>query len=142
MPDASLKRTAAIGKRKLPEKIDGRDVLVRDLVNDDLDAIDELTDEYAELEVQRAFISKQIEQAETVSERQGLRADGRQLAKQARRLNTQMLGLYIETADGESFSEDLLHTVPVRVQTSLIEAATAILFPEDRPTQSEVNGTG
>lgn len=137
MPEGTLKRQAATAKRKLPEKIDGKDVLVRDLTNDDLDAIDKLTDEYAEIEKQRDEILAQVDEAESSDERRELRAKARELAKQGRAMSTQMLGLYIETVNGEPFDHSLqLSALPIRVQTALIEAATAILFPrEGDPTK-------
>lgn len=142
MPEGALRKAAKIAGRKLPDKIDGQEVLVRDLVNADLDAIDELTDEYAELEQQRADLLKQVEDSDDPVERGELRKQARELAKQGRWMNTQMLGLYVETKEGEPFDDEALSATPIRVQTSLIQAAAAILFPEDRPTQAGNTATG
>lgn len=145
MPEGSLQKAAKTQGRKLPDKIDGQEVLVRDLTNDDLDAIDELTDEYAELEQQRNDLLKEVEAMECIEaadERRELRKQARDLAKQGRLMNTRMLGLYVETKDGQPFDQATLDGLPIRIQTALITAASAILFPEDRPTQAGNTATG
>lgn len=142
MAAGALQKAAKIAGRKLPDQISEQDVFVRDLTNDDLGAVDELTDEYAELETQRAELLKQVEDAETADDRRDLRAQARALAKEGRSMNTRMLGLYIESKDGQPFEQQVLDALPVRVQTSLIRAATEILFPEDRPTPAGTNATG
>lgn len=142
MPEGALQKAVKTQGRKLPDKIDGQEVLVRDLVNADLDAIDELTDEYEEVERQRSDLRKQIDESDDPKERRELRAEARKLAKQSRDMNTQMLGRYVESKDGQPFEEEALATTPIRVQTLLIQAAAAILFPEDRPTQAGNTATG
>lgn len=122
MPPGTLQRQA----RKLDEKIDGHDVYHVDLVNDDLDRVDELTDDYAELERQKQDID--VDDTDTPEERAELRAQVRGLTRRQRALDSQMLGLYVEDKDGNRFDEELLAKVPVRVQTKLIRQATEKIY--------------
>lgn len=60
--------------RKLNEKIDDRAVYVRDLVNDDLDRIEELIDDYNELEREADEIRRRLDGASDRDEIKSLRA--------------------------------------------------------------------
>lgn len=117
--------------RKLHGKIDGREVLVIELVNDDLDKIDELIDEYSELERQRAELAQKINDCDDQDERLQLRAKARELTREMRVLDTRMLGLYVEDKDGNRFDDDVLAKAPVRVQTELIKQATSKVYGDD-----------
>lgn len=126
--------------RKLTEKIDGQDAYVVDLVNDDLDRIDELGDEYAELE--RLKLDVDVDGCEDAEERKTLRARVRELSRQQRALDTKMLGLYVEGKDGVRFDEDVLAKVPVRVQTALIKQATGLIYGTDEGPTPQTSASG
>jgi chromosome segregation ATPase len=138
MPPGTLQRQT----RKLAEKIDGRDVYAKDLVNDDLDQIDELGDEYDELEHQKRDLARQIREAEDADERKQLRAQARDLTRQQRAMDTQMLGLYVEDKDGNPFDTDTLAAVPVRVQTSLMNDASKKIHGGDEGPTPETSANG
>jgi hypothetical protein len=114
--------------RKLTEKIDGKDVYVVELLNDDLDQADELTDEYSELERHKTDLDRQIRESDDADERKQLREQAREIAREQRRLDVKMLAVYIEDKDGERFTEDVLARVPVRVQTVLMRQATEKIY--------------
>jgi hypothetical protein len=127
MPPGALTKTL----RKLPEKLDGRDVYATELVNDDLDTLDEMFDEYAELEREKADLDAQIRECEDTDERKELRAKARGLAHDMRQIDLRMLSLYIEDKDGNDFADDVLAKVPVRVQTKLTNSATDLIHGRD-----------
>jgi predicted transcriptional regulator len=110
--------------RKLTEKIDGKDVYVVELLNDDLDRVDEISDEYAELERHKTDLDQQVRESDDADERKQLREQARQVSRQQRELDVKMLAVYIEDKDGERFTEEVLAQVPVRVQTALMKQAT------------------
>ncbi len=114
--------------RRLSDKIDGRDVYVADLVNEDLDAIDEIIDDYDELVRQQGDLAAQVKAAEDPEERKQLRAQAREISREMRVLDTRMLDRYVEDKDGERFGEEMLAGVPVRVQTALMKQATAKVY--------------
>lgn len=139
MAPGTLQRQA----RKLDHKISDADVFVRDLVNDDLDQIDELTDDYNEIVRERRDLYVEIAASEDAEERKQLRAKARALTKQTRELDTRMLGLYIEDKTGEPFGDDVLAQVPVRVQTELIKQATEMVHgKDDEGPTPETSATG
>ncbi len=131
---ASIKAQAAANKRKLTESIGTENTYARDLVNDDLDAIDELTDEYAEIQRQISDLHKQIDDEDDADARKALRLEVRTLASEIRALDVQMVDAYIEKADGERFGAAVLSGIPVRVQTLLLKQAAAIVNGEDPTT--------
>jgi len=131
---ASIKAQAAANKRKLAESIGDENSYVRDLVNDDLDAIDELTDEYAEVQRQISDLHKQIDDEDDTASRKVLRAEVRALATEIRALDVRMVDAYVEKAGGERFGVDVLTGVPVRVQTLLLKQAASIVNGEDPTT--------
>lgn len=126
MPPGTLSAAAHAAPRKLTDKIDGKDVFVVELVNDDLDQIDELVDEYSELERLKADID--VDASNDPDERKQLRAQIRDLTRQQRVLDTQMLGLYVEGKGNEKFPEDVLAKVPVRAQTALLKEAVERIY--------------
>jgi hypothetical protein len=121
-------------QRKLKMKLDGKDVYVVDLVNDDLDRMDEIMDEYAELEREKTTLGEKVDECEDDDERKGLRAEVRALTREQRKLDLQILGLYIEDKDGEPFSEEDLAKTPVRVQTALTTEASKKTYGTEGPT--------
>lgn len=127
MPPGTLTKQA----RKLTEKIDGNDVFVTDLVNDDLDNLDEMFDEYAELERQISEISAKLAGEDDAGERAKMRAQTRALKHDQRAVDLSMLGLYTEDTDGNDFPVEVLAKVPVRVQTSLTRQATKLIYGSD-----------
>lgn len=143
--EMSLQGMALRASLKLDGQVDGRDAYVREIVNEDLDKIDELRDEWAELNQQRGEIGERIEEttgAENVETRRGLRGEVRDLSRQLRAFDTQMLGLYITDSEGEQFSEAALAAVPVRLQTALIKQATDKIYGVEEGPTSGANGTG
>jgi hypothetical protein len=120
--------------RRLGENIAGREALVAEVTNADLDEIDELQDEYAELSRQQADLERDIDASDDPTERKRLRAQRRDLAKELRILDTRLLGKYIETSDGERFDDETLAAIPVRVQTALMRKAAKIVYGDVGPT--------
>lgn len=148
---ASIKAQARAAERKLTHKIDGNtvalqiaeeDVYVTDLVNDDFDAIDKINDEYSELARQADDLSKTIADEDDQDERKKLREQARELKADMRVLDTQMLAVYVEKADGTPFTDDVLQNVPVRVQTALMLAASKKVHDGDEdPTTAGTAST-
>lgn len=141
----SLQGQALRASLKLNGQVDGRDAYVRELVNADLDEIDELRDEWAELNQQRAEIAERIEGTsgtENAETRRGLRAEARGLSRQLRAFDTRMLGLYVTDEAGERFAEEALAAVPVRLQTALIKQATDKIYGAEEGPTPGANGTG
>lgn len=120
--------------RKLGHKVDGKDAYFRELLNDDLDEVDELGDEYDEVNHRIRTLRKDLEDIDDAEERQALRAQVRELVRERRRIDTEMLDRYIENSDGERFGFDVLKTVPVRVQTELMTQAAGKIYGEDPTT--------
>lgn len=121
--------------RKLSEKIDGQDVYVAELVNDDYDRRDEILDDFDELERQKADLQREVDDTEAADVRRELRARIRELTKQQRSIDTQMLGIYIEDKDGNPFDQEVLEKTPVRVQNALMtQAAQKIEGDTEGPT--------
>lgn len=114
--------------RKLAEKIDGHDVYAKDLVNDDLDEIDERMDDYLELQRSIAALEAEVKVCDDADERKDLRAQARALNREARQVDTAMLGLYVEDKTGEPFAVEELAKLPVRVQTALTKQATEKIY--------------
>lgn len=143
MPQQTLKAKALLGERKLDALIDGKPVYVRELVNADLDENDEVRDEYAEITRQRADLVAELDELDDPEERNAKRAEARDLARELRRLDTAMLGLYVETGDGDRYPQETLERVPVRVQTALIRQAMEKIYggDDEGPTQG-ANGSG
>jgi hypothetical protein len=131
MATQTLKAKALLEARKLDGEIDGKPVYVRDLVNDDLDENDEIRDQWAEINRQRLDVLADIDESDDPDERRDMRARGRGLARELRTLDTTMLGLYVESADGERYPMDVLEQVPVRVQTALIRQAMEKIYGSD-----------
>lgn len=131
---ASIKAQAAANNRKLTESIGDENTYVRELVNADLDTIDELTDEYAEVQRQISDLHKQIDDEDDTDARKDLRAEVRALATEIRALDVRMVDAYVEKADGERFGVEALTGVPVRVQTLLLKQAASIVNGEDPTT--------
>lgn len=130
---ASIKAQARAAERKLTHKIDANtialqiaeeDVYVTDLVNDDFETIDKINDEYSELARQADDLAKQIADEDDQEQRKTLRGQARELKADMRVLDTQMLAVYVEQADGTAFTDEVLQKVPVRVQTALMLAAS------------------
>lgn len=141
----SLQGQALRASLKLNGQVDGRDAYVRELVNADLDEIDELRDEWAELNQQREEIARRIEDApgaENAEVRRRSRAEARDLSRQLRAFDTRMLGLYITDDAGERYSEEALAAVPVRLQTLLIKQATDKIYGAEEGPTPGANGTG
>lgn len=128
--------------RKLAEKIDGRDVYVKDLLNDDLAQIDEIGDDYDELGRAKKDLTAEIDDTDDVDERKELRARVRELTQQQRALDTKMLGLYVEDKDGEPFDDDILEKVPVRAQTALMKEASEKIYGGDEGPTPETSANG
>lgn len=136
MPPGALQKQV----RKLAEKIDGRDVYARDLVNDDMDENDELGDDYAELARLKADLRVQIKEEDDDDARKQLRAQVRDLSREQRVLDVRMLDLYVEDKDGERFGEETLAKTPVRVQTALINQAAKLIYGDEDPTPGSSDG--
>lgn len=120
--------------RKLKHKIDGKDVYFRELTNDDLDGIDELGDQYDEVSRRITDLQAEIKEIDDADERADKRAAGRELARERRRIDTEMLDHYVESGDGERFGFEVLCAVPVRVQTALMTEAAGKIYGEDPTT--------
>jgi hypothetical protein len=128
---ASIKAQAAANKRKLTEKIGDENTYVRDLVNDDLDVIDVLRDEYNEVLSQLGELQDQIDDEDDADARKELRAKSRELVTEARVFDVRMVDAYIEKADGERFGVEVLAATPVRTLTLLLRQANAMTRAED-----------
>lgn len=120
--------------RKLSEKIDGRDVYVADIVNDDLEQLEELNDVNAELQRSKDDLERDIDECDNAEERKELRARAREVSREQRTVGVQMLGIYVEDKDGERFAEETLAATPVRVQTVLLTEATKKIYGDAGPT--------
>jgi hypothetical protein len=141
----TLQAQALKAALRLDGQVGGRGAFARELVNADLDEVDELRDEWAELNQQRAELAERIEGtvgAENAEARRRLRGESRDLARQLRAIDTRMLGLYITDEEGGRFDAEVLAGVPVRVQTALIKQATDKIYGADEGPTPGANGTG
>lgn len=139
MPPGTLTKQV----RKLTEKIDGRDVYARDLVNDDLDAIDEITDDWSELQRRMVDLARDIDQSDDPEQRKQLRAQVRELKREQRKLDEQMLSRYVEDNAGEPFAPEAIATTPVRIHTTLISQASKLTHggsDDEGPTPAASDG--
>lgn len=142
MPAQSLRAKALLDARRLDGLIDGKAVYVRDLLNDDLDESDLVRDQYAELVRQRDDVNEEVAACDDADERVALRERGRELSRELRRLDTTMLGLYVESAEGDRYPHDTLERVPVRVQTTLIRQAMEKIYGGDEGPTTPASGSG
>ncbi len=122
--------------RKLAEKIDGKDVYAVDITNDDLERIEEISDDHDELGRQAADLSKDIRECEDTDERKRLRGEVRDLLRQQRALDSEALAHLIEDKDGEKLPLEIVAALPVRVQLRLQEQANKLVYGgQEDPTQ-------
>ncbi len=122
--------------RKLAEKVDGKDVYAVDITNDDLERIEEISDDHDELGRQAADLSKQIRECEDTGERQQLRGEVRDLSSRQRALDSEALARLLEDKDGEKFALEIVAALPVRIQLRLQQQANKLVYGGDEdPTQ-------
>jgi hypothetical protein len=124
MPPGTLQKQ----DRKLSAKINDEDAYLRELVNDDLDEYDEITDEIAELELIRSRLDDEIAASDDADQRKELRLDLRAHTRQQRQLTVRLLGVFVEDKSGERFADDALAKIPLRVQSVLLDEATKRVF--------------
>jgi hypothetical protein len=127
--------------RKLDRKIDGRDVYVTQIVNDDLDRVEELTDESDELIHEQQRLREELKELEDADERKEMLAKIRDLSRQRRVFDLQTLAIYVEDKDGAAFDDETLASLPVADQIALITQAAKHIYGTDEGPTPAVNAT-